>query len=86
VGSGWGNGKAYARMGQTEIIIDMIEGQLLPQKPASPLHRVVTRRPTAATMLTDGEVSRSTKAVLICQPQAGEHLVDRSSVPTPRGA
>src|SRR5262249_30528802 len=49
--------------------------------PSSPLQRVVTRRPTAATCWRMLRLTRSMKAVLICQPQAANTCCAASSVP-----
>src|SRR5262249_18901218 len=49
--------------------------------PTSPLQRVVTRRPTAATCWRMLRLTRSMKAVLICQPQAAHTCCAASSVP-----
>ena len=51
------------------------------RKPSSPLHSVVTRRPTAATCWRMVRLTRSMKAVLICQPQAASTCWTAARVP-----
>ncbi len=58
-GLGLGQRQAYARMGQTEVIIDMIEGQLLPQAGLALAQRA-DPSPDRGHMLTDGEVEAVT--------------------------
>src|SRR5712691_11301882 len=48
--------------------------------PSSPVQRVLTRRPTAATCWRMVRLRRSTNAVLLCQPHAANTALTRSSV------
>jgi hypothetical protein len=54
-GLGLGQRQAYARMGQAEIVVAMVEGQLLPQ-PVFTLAQRADPSPDRGDMLADTEV------------------------------
>ena len=62
-------------MGQTEIIVDMIHGQLLPQ----PIFALAERADTSSNsghMLADGQVEAFDKRRVDLPAVRGEHLLD----------
>jgi hypothetical protein len=68
---GLGQGLAYARVGQTEIIVAMEESHLLPQ-PGFALAQRADPAPDRGDMLPDGEVAPLHKGGLDLPPQGGQ--------------
>ena len=67
-------------MGQAEVIVAVVQGQLLAQAVFA-LAQGGDAPPDRRDMLTDVEVQAFPKAVLICQPQAVSTCCTASRVP-----
>src|SRR6266446_5014939 len=74
-GLGLWQGLAYARVGQAEVIIDLIQGQLLPQ-PVFALAQRADPSPDRGDMLTDGQVDPLHEGRVDVPPEWGQDVID----------
>src|SRR5215831_9801429 len=72
---GLGQGPAYARMGQTEIVVTVEHGHLLPQ-PVFALAQRADPSPDRGHMLPDGEIDPLHEGRVDVPPKWGQHVID----------